>query len=211
MISISGIEYQKELEALPYFNKITAGILIGKQGKNLDKKISQLTRKQYFLTLKKGLYVSSAYAGKADKKMYLEYLANILRYPSYLSLEYALSEYGLIPEGILVLTSVTVKSGRAFDNSLGAFSYRSIKPELFSGFVQKDFADKKIKIAPPAKALFDFLYLRKMADMERELKSSLRINWEVLNEGDLKEFAGFVQESRSPKMKKVLKIIKTII
>jgi hypothetical protein len=35
MISISGIKYQKELEAIPYFNKKQAGILIGKKGRNL--------------------------------------------------------------------------------------------------------------------------------------------------------------------------------
>ena len=35
MISISGIEYQKELESLPYFNKSQAGILIGKEGKTI--------------------------------------------------------------------------------------------------------------------------------------------------------------------------------
>lgn len=205
MISIPGIKYQKELEALPYFSKFAAGQLIGKRGRNLDKKISQLLKKQYLLSLKKGLYVSSFFVEKVGLKLYKEYLANILRYPSYISLEYALAEYGLIPEGIYGLTSITLKSGRVFNNFLGSFIYKNIKGELFSGFLEKDFAEKKIKFATPAKALFDFLYLKKIPDFREDIFNDLRINLTNLGKEDLKEFAGYVKNSNSLKMEKILK------
>ncbi|KKU07096.1 MAG: hypothetical protein UX11_C0020G0008 [Candidatus Collierbacteria bacterium GW2011_GWC2_45_40] len=53
MISISGIEHQKELEALPYFTKSQAGLLIGKSDRNLDGKLAQLSRLGYLISLKK--------------------------------------------------------------------------------------------------------------------------------------------------------------
>jgi len=211
MISISGIKYQKELEKLPYFNKREATLLIGKKGKNLDKKIEQLRKKGYLLSLKKGFYVSSIFVEKIDdKKSYWEYLANILRFPSYISLEYALSEYGLIPEGVSVITSITLKTGRVFQNSLASFVYKSIKKELFSGFIQKNFLDKKIKFASPSKALFDFLYLKKMANPKQELTEDLRINWTNFSKTDLKELAQYVESADSLKMNQVLKMIKEI-
>ena len=211
MISISGIKYQKELEALPYFNKRTAVILIGKKGKNLDKKIEQLKRKKYLLSLKKGIYVSSVFVEKlGDRKPYSEYLANILRYPSYISLEYALAEYGLIPEGVSVITSISLKSGRVFENILGSFVYKNIKSELFSGFVERSFLDKNIKFATPAKALFDLLYLKKIPDLDQELKGDLRINWSNFGSADLEELARYIGRSKSLKMGKILEIIKEI-
>lgn len=206
MISIPGIKYQEELEALPYFNKFAAAQLIGKKGKNLDKKISQLLKKQYLLSLKKGLYVSSFFVEKVGLKLYKEYIANILRYPSYISLEYALAEYGLIPEGIYGLTSITLKSSRVFNNFLGSFIYKNIKSELFSGFLEKDFAEKKIRFATPAKAIFDFLYLKKIVDFRKEILNDLRINLANLNKDDLKEFTDYVKKSNSLKMGKILKI-----
>ena len=39
MVSISGIEDQKTLEKMPYLNKAQLQLLIGKEGKNLDKKL----------------------------------------------------------------------------------------------------------------------------------------------------------------------------
>lgn len=211
MISVSGIKYQKELETLPYFNKKTAALLIGKKGKNLDKKIEQLKRKKYLLSLKKGTYVSSLFVEKlTDKKLYLEHLANVLRYPSYISLEYALSECGLVPEGVATITSVSLKSGRVFENSLASFVYKNVKAELFSGFVQKSFLDKKINFASPAKALFDFLYLKKLSNPKQELKEDLRINWTNFAQADFKEFSQYVKKSQSLKMSKILRIIEEI-
>lgn len=208
MISISGIRYQKELENLPYFNKYTAGVLIGKKGRNLDKKIEQLIKKGYLLSLKNGLYVSSVFVDRTDKSNYQEYIANILRYPSYLSLEYVLSIYGLIPEGVYALTSVTLKSSRVFNNFLGTFIYRNIKPELFYGFIEKDFNDKKIKMATVAKALFDFLYFKKLERINKAVIEDLRINFDNFKSKDSQEFSRYVLKSKSKKMAKILKIFK---
>lgn len=213
MIIISGIKYQKELENLPYFNKQTAGILIGKKEGNLDKKIEQLAKKRYLIGLKKGFYVTSVYLSSQPKKGdYCEYIANIFRYPSYLSLEYVLSINNLIPEAVYVWTSITLKTPRAYKNQLGSFIYRNIKPTLFTGFTKEKRGGFTVSIATIAKSLFDYLYLkRNLADnLEYELNNGLRINWDNFSLKDLREFKKYTIVSQSKKMKKILKIIEKI-
>ena len=90
MIRISGIEHQKELESLPFFSKSQARLLIGKTGRNLDAKLAQLKKSAIWYRLK-NLYVSDPYYQQTNRFFYGEYLAGILRSPSYLSLEYILT------------------------------------------------------------------------------------------------------------------------
>ena len=132
------------MEQLPYFNKVTLGEILGKEGENLNYWIKKLLKKGEIIALKKGLYVSRLYllslAKNPDlREKYLEYLANIIRYPSYISLEYALSRFGVIPEGVYAITSVTTKTGRVYKNNLGNFIYKSIREDLFDGFEAVDF------------------------------------------------------------------------
>ena len=51
---------------------------------------------------------------KKWKEPYAEYMANRLRLPSYLSLEYVLAKEGLIPEAVYALTSITSKNFQKF-------------------------------------------------------------------------------------------------
>lgn len=196
------------LRSFPYFNKLTLGDVLGKSGENLNYWVKKMIKQGDLIVLKKGLYTTKLYLLGLEKnpslrESYLEYLANIIRYPSYLSLEYALSKYGVIPEGVYSLTSVTLKSSRVFGNSLGNFIYRSIKKNLFSNFENKDFDGKRIKIATKEKALFDLLYFRKVGSLD-----DLRINWDVFSLNEKVRFAEIVKGSQSSKMKKILKLLK---
>lgn len=195
------------MEQLPYFNKITLGEILGKDGENLNYWIKKLLEKGEIIALKKGLYVSKLYLLSLEKnpglkEQYLEYLANIIRYPSYISMEYALAKFGVIPEGVYAITSITTKTPRAYKNKLGNFIYKNIKDNLFGGFEVMDFEGKRIKFATKAKALFDFLYFRKPEKLE-----DLRINWDQFNDNDKNEFKKIVFESGSYKIKKELKVI----
>jgi len=209
MISISGIKYQKELEELPYFNKNQAGLLIDKRGKNLDKKLEQLVRKGYLMPLKNGYYTTSLFYEKSNRESFSEYIANRLRNPSYISLEYVLAKEGVIPEAVFAITSITVKTSRNYINSLGNFIYKNIKADLFCGYSQKNWEDKIIYIATLGKALFDFLYLKKMDGVGREVFSDLRINFGRLNNDDLAEFEKYAAVSSSPKMVRILRLLKS--
>lgn len=209
---IDEMKNKEIIENKPYLTKVELSILLEKTGKNLDKKISQMIRNGYLVPLKKGLYTTKTYLLKAPKNL-TEFISNVLYYPSYLSLEYVLQKENLIPESVMVYTAVTNKITRFFKNSLGQFSYRKIKNALFSGYQEVDFwQNYKIKIATPAKALFDFLYLKEFGqDLETEILVDLRLNFGVLLRKDLEEFASYVAMAKSPKMEKILKILKTKI
>lgn len=120
----------------------------------------------FLIRLKQGLY-----GLKADLPTEEE-IANALYKPSYLSFEYALAYYGMIPEMPYTITSATTKPTRLFTISDKAFSYRTIKKEAFNGytFTQKDHSS--FFIADKEKALIDYLYfvtLRKSPTIERLL------------------------------------------
>lgn len=206
----------EQLKNLPYLDKVKLSQILGKEGEVLNYWVKKLLAEKTLIPLKKGFYTSSIYLltlknNPGEQEKYLEYLANMLRYPSYLSLEYLLAKYGLIPEGVFTLTSITIKSPRIYSNSLATFIYRKIKPALFAYFTQKEFQDKKIFLATPAKALFDFLYFKKfasIAQMRAELILDLRLNWEALRKEDQKELREIIKNSGSKKMLKVLTILK---
>jgi len=208
--------FKTQLKDLPYLDKVKLSQILKKEGENLNYWIKKLLLNKTLITLKKGLYTSSFFlltleANPFEKEKYCEYLANLLRYPSYISLEYLLSKYGLIPEAVFAITSVTLKSSRTFSNPLGNFTYRKIKPEYFNNFQSTDFKDKKVYLATPAKALFDFFYFKKFLsgqDMLWQLTEGFRINWDNLDLKNKKDLENILINSKSPKMKKILKILK---
>ena len=120
MISIAGIKYQNKLESLPYFTNREASLLIGKSGRNLDSKLAQLKKIGYLHSLKQNLSVTDTYLSTTSLGEYLEFMANTLRAPSYLSLEYVLAKHNFIPEGVATITSITPKSSRQYSNFLAS-------------------------------------------------------------------------------------------
>ena len=144
---------------------------------------------------------------RVEKELYFEYIANVLREPSYISGEYVLSNEGLIPESVFSITSITRKTTRKYQNFLGSFIYKNIKSELFLGFIEKKWLDKTIYIASKAKALFDYFYLKRMDNIRTSVLDA-RINWDSFAGGDINEFGKYVKLSGSKKMLRVLKNIK---
>ena len=122
-------------------------------------KITSLLKNKTLIRVKKGLYVFGE--AWAQKPMVKEVLANLIYGPSYLSLEYALSFYGFIPERVETLTSVTNKRDKVFDTPVGRFTYRYIHPHKYPVGVTQITLDPthSILIATPEKALADLLML----------------------------------------------------
>lgn len=151
-------------------------------------KIRQLLHDKILIRVKKGIYVfSKEHALGFISK---EYLANIIYGPSCVSLEYALSYHGLIPERVDTVTSVTPAKQKDFDTPYGHFSYQYIHPGKFPigvGLVQYN-ESKQVFMATPEKALADKIYfetdllLDSQDDIQDYLFSNLRIN-----EGGLKK------------------------
>lgn len=148
--------------------------------KHLRRQVCDWTQKGYLLPLKRGLYILSKEYRKIEPSVL--FVANFLTVPSYVSLEYALGEYNLIPEKVTVVTSVTTKKTNVFENCLGRFEYRSVKKSLFFGFEKQSFDNQNAFMAVPEKALLDYFYLNTHCEAKISFFESMRLqNLEKLN------------------------------
>ncbi|HSA30838.1 MAG TPA: hypothetical protein P5160_03460 [Candidatus Omnitrophota bacterium] len=139
------------------------------------------------IQLRRGVYVLPAHY--CDKPGNAFYAANILKKPSYISLEKALEFYGLIPEAVRVFTSVTSKRAGHFENDLGEFDYRHIHPDLFWGYQPVKLEGQNVLMARPEKAVLDLMYLNAV-DVSSEFFDGLRLqNIESLNAAQLADDA----------------------
>jgi predicted transcriptional regulator of viral defense system len=86
-------------------------------------------------------------------------MANSVVHPSYLSLDWALQYYEMIPEYVPNPTSVTTDRGVRFTAQNSLFIYYHIQPSFFKGYRQEKVNGHKINIACPEKALVDKIYL----------------------------------------------------
>jgi predicted transcriptional regulator of viral defense system len=114
--------------------------------------LSRNVKKKNIIKLKNGFY---SFAGDYINEMFI---ANKIYEPSYVSLEYALSFYNIIPETVYSITSVTTRTTREFAVNNIAYSYLHIKKTAFIGYVKKYFDGQEALIAEPEKALADWLY-----------------------------------------------------
>lgn len=159
-------------------------------------KITQLLRKGVIIRIKKGLYIfGEAYRRRPYSK---ELLANLIYGPSYISLEYALQYYGLIPEQVETVTSVTSGRSRKFLTPAGMFTYRQIPVNaLRTGMNRVELKDDTaFLIATPEKALADKIISDRRAsagsqkklldylenDLRTDIKHLLSLNQTVLDD-----------------------------
>lgn len=122
-------------------------------------KISALLADGAIVRVKKGLYVFGAdYRRRPFSR---ELLANLIYGPSYISLDYALSYHGLIPEAVATVTSVTCGRSRIFSTPVGFFTYKTLPLEPFrTGMDRIETGDgRSFLMAIPEKALADRLAL----------------------------------------------------
>lgn len=200
----------EKFEEISCFNKADLRLVFEGSEDALNERIKRAIRNKIIIQLKKGLYTTNIYWLKEpDKTAFIEFVASKLRYPSYISLEYVLAINNLLTEATYPITSITIKSNRIYQNRLGNFNYSSIKRELFIGYQEKRYAKNSYYIASPAKAIFDWFYLKKNIRINKnEIIEELRINWENLSYEDFLEFEKYVKLSGSNKMLKINNILK---
>lgn len=120
------------------------------------KKIQALEKEGELIRLKRGLYVVNAET--SGKSLCMPLCANHLYGPSYVSLKWALRWYGLIPERVFRMTSITTKHARKFETTLGVFDYHKVSPQYFQiGITMKQEEDASYLMASPEKALCDMI------------------------------------------------------
>ena len=145
-------------------------------GQVFDKNNLGRWEKQNLLAkLKNGCY---AFADMADTQGFAYYAAGKIYKPSYISLRTALAFYGIIPEAANEITSVSSLKTITFENKLGAFSYKKIKPNLMFGYNAMENNGLAFYMASPEKAILDLLYLEPLYNL-KEIKK-LKLDWKKL-------------------------------
>lgn len=139
-------------------------------------KIRRLCQKGKLFPLVKGLYETDA-----NLPGYL--IAPAIYGPSYLSFDYALSRYGLIPERVYGYNSATCGKGRKknYCNHYGNFTYQDVPMQIFSlGVEMLEEQGYYYSIATPEKALCDKLYtiepMQTLRNLQVLLFDDLRID-----------------------------------
>lgn len=150
-------EFKSRIQNFPVFSSSHLSAF-GEDEKLLRNQISNWKKKGLLLELRRGLYVLN----ESDRKISPSrpFLSNQIYSPSYVSTEYALGFYDLIPERVVDVTSVTTRKTARFENPFGLFLYQHVGIPCFEGFIEKkDENDLSFMIATPEKAIIDFIYL----------------------------------------------------
>jgi len=204
-------EFKNLTRPYPLFSTGQLRTLLKEKGALLNLQLTQWKKKGYISPLRRGLYILNENDRTFTPSR--SFLAGQLYNPSYISLEYALSFYSLIPEKVTDLTSISTKKTARFKNIFGTFIYQHIKPIAFSGFhAQKDEHNLPFFLAAPEKALTDYLYLNLSNFKSNDINvftESLRLqNLEILNIQTLKNF-GLLYNNK--KLKKVINNLTKVI
>ena len=159
--------------------------------------LTRWTKKGLLFRLRQEWYAFPELLQRPD---FARYIAGRIYRPSYISLHTALSIYGLIPEAVSSITSVSTLKTARFENAFGQYTYQNVKPELFFGYKPVllplntaiiNAPKQAWMLAHPEKALLDLLYLYPFYNSEEEIEQ-LRLDDDYmtgeLNLGRLSEY-----------------------
>ena len=157
--------------------------------------IARLVKKGELIRLKNGFFVIAEKI--KDLPVPYEQIGNLLYGPSYISFEWALSYYKMIPEGVYVVTSTSAAKSKNFSTPLGIFDYVYLNHHRYAiGIDQKENAGGNFLIATPEKALADLVHFKsknlKSKDLLTDLIEGRRIDEDLLkalNKNHLLEIA----------------------
>ncbi len=135
-------------------------------------KIKRDTQKGVIFRLTRGVY-------ETNRNIDACFLASSILSPSYLSFDWALSYYGLIPEKVFAITSasLTIRKNKTFHNIFGRYEYSDIPSNVFSeGLTYLENGEYIVKVATKEKAICDSLSKWRVVNNISELKELLFID-----------------------------------
>jgi hypothetical protein len=112
-------------------------------------------------------------------------LAPVIYGPSYISFQYALASYGLIPERVETITSASYGKNRdkIFRTPLGEYSYQYLPVAVYPYGLTQDVEDGAgYLIATPEKALCDSVYKVSGVQSRLEIMNLLIEDWRMEEE-----------------------------
>jgi predicted transcriptional regulator of viral defense system len=184
-------QFRKEMQKSVFSTQEAQLVAFDTSPNTLKLQLHQWVKSRDLVPVKRGLYAFS------DSQVDKVEIARALYSPCYISLEYALNTYGLIPDIPFLMTLVTPKTTRRFETPYGRFVYRKIKRKAFFGF------NPETLMADKEKALVDYLYLNsKQLVPEPVFWKELRL--QNLEELDFDKAARFAEQFGSKKLSRLL-------
>ena len=161
--------------------------------KSANRKVANLEKANRIIRLKRGLYVVSPQESGVLLSPGL--IGNLLYGPSYVSMITALREYGLTPERVEVVESMTTHLTVSFENAVGRFEYHHCAKNYYPiGITQRTEEGVTYLIATPEKALCDYIIttprlpLRFLKDTYSFLEEDLRLDMDAFAEMNVEIF-----------------------
>lgn len=143
-----------------------------------------------------------------------EQVANLLYGPSYVSLEWAMSFYGMIPERVHTVTSMTLGRTKEYHTPIGDFAYYPLNAASYSIGIEKKKSSSSIGgflMASREKALADFICRSckglSQEQLKMELLESKRLNLEIVHELDKKLLAEIADRYRSKLVRYLINLL----
>src|SRR3989339_1530180 len=124
---VNWVDFQRKLSKVPIFGAINVQRVFGVTKQTAALALQRYTKRGLVDRLRKGMYCLSGVSLPST------YIANRLYEPSYVSLEFALSYHGVIPETVYTITSITTKATRRFEFDGKVFIFRRVKKQAFTG------------------------------------------------------------------------------
>lgn len=153
--------------------------------------------------LRRGVYSVAPPYGRVTPHPFV--VANAMVNASYVSAQSALAHYGLIPEYVPVVVSVTRARPGQWQTDLGRFVFRHVKADLFAGYDRVEVGGGQAAfVARPEKALLDLIYLEPGGD-ERGFLEGLRL--QHMDRLDLAWMEDFAQQSGIPKLRRAVRVV----
>lgn len=169
--------------------------------------LSRWVKAGKLIQLAKGLYTLAEPYRKIRVHPFV--LANAMKKASYVSLQSALAHFGMIPEHVPTVTSVTTQRPQRVETPLGAFAFRRIKKSWFHSYKQVDLGrSQQAFVATPEKALLDLVYLTAGSD-SLDLLTELRL--QNLERLDLAVLTSLAEAAGSPKLRRAAKRIVRLV
>jgi len=173
-------------------------------------KLSRMAQQGKCFLITKGLY-------ETDPNVPPYLLAGSIYGPSYISFEYALGYYGMIPEAVYTVTcaSFEKKKKKRFDTAFGAFTYRDVPSEAFPlGIRLIQEGDYYYRIAEPEKALCDYLYTVSPVSNTKQLlcllTENMRIEATELKKLNVDKVCSYCEAYKTTNIKKFCSLLRRI-
>ena len=177
----SFLEFYEKLHPMGCFSVYQARAIFPSFDRN---NLRRWVSKGQLLHIKKEWYAFPDFLQTPDSS---RFIAGRIYNPSYISLHSALSFYGMIPESVVQITSVSTLKTAKFENAFGQFSYQNVKKELFFGYKPMLMSTgQSWNLAHPEKALLDLLYLFPFYRSEDDMLE-LRLDEDFMTEDFNKE------------------------